>query len=95
MVFCKSFPADLKEAAMADKKPPPPRQPSFSRRFDKALVTTRLTESMVEADGWHLDQFTEAPPWLKQLYNRHAEAARKEINDIDKMENSLRPSEHD
>jgi len=71
------------------------RQSSFSRRFDRALVAVRITDAMVKADGWRLDQFVEAPPWLRELYNRHADAACREIKALEKDENALKPSEHD
>ena len=70
------------------------KQPNFSRRFNTALIIARLTDAMVEADGWRLDQFTEAPAWLKALYNRHADAACKEMSAIEREENTLKPSEH-
>lgn len=51
----------------------------FSRRFDAALAETRMIDALVKADGWNLAEFLAAPPWLKELYARHAEAARREM----------------
>jgi CDP-glycerol glycerophosphotransferase (TagB/SpsB family) len=69
------------------------QQPSFSRRLDTALFETRLIEVMAKADGWNLDQFVEAPTWVREIYDRHATAIRHEIKAVDKYGNNLKPSE--
>jgi hypothetical protein len=79
---------------MPGKKPPSPRKTGFSRQFDDALIDTLLTDAMVNADGWSLAQFVDAPHWLQQVYNRHAKAAYREMQRIEESENALQPSEH-
>ena len=76
-------------------KKSPPFEPTFSRRFDAAMIETLLTEAMVQADGWTLAQFTEAPLWLRDLYVRHATAAHQRMQTIEETENSIKPSEHE
>jgi hypothetical protein len=57
------------------------------------MIETLLIEAMVVADGWSLAQFVEAPPWLRDLYTRHAVAAYDRMQKIEESENTLKPSE--
>jgi hypothetical protein len=65
----------------------------FSSHYDSAMVETLLAESMVKADGWTLAQFVEAPPWLRDMYTRHAIAAHERIKGIVENINKPDPSE--
>ncbi len=75
--------------------PPLPPKPRFSKQFDAAVTETLITDAMVKADGWELAQFVHAPPWIMEMYNRHATAAYQQIQEIEKTENELKPSEHE
>ena len=85
---------------MGKEKPPTKKsdsnknvKTSFSRLFDSAMIETRMIDAIVQADGWTLAEFTAAPPWLRQLYNRHAVAACRAMHAIEAAESVIKPSE--
>lgn len=80
---------------MVSPKPPSNDKPGFSRRFTNALILTRITSAMAQSDGWQLDQYTGAPRWLRDLYDRHAAAAHKAMNELEEIESEIKPSDHD
>ena len=71
---------------MENKKSPDASKPGFSVRFEAAMTETNMIDAMVQADGWTLAQYEASPAWLRQLYDRHAIAALREISKTEKAE---------